>query len=237
METSRIAANLQAVLERIRRAAESCSRDPAEIRLLAVSKTFQADRIEEAVQAGQRFFGENRVQEAFAKAPLLAGRGIAWHLIGPLQSNKVRKAVEVFDVIETVHSFKLAERISRLALETGKVQEVYLQVNIGREPQKSGAPPEEVGQLAQRIEGLQGLRLAGLMAIPPYLRDPEASRAYFRSLAQLRAQAEQSSGVGLPGLSMGMSHDFEAAIEEGATLVRVGTAIFGPRRPPNANPA
>ena len=230
MRKSEISSNLDSISSRIRAAAQDCGRDPKGIQLLAVSKTFPPLRIEEAFSAGQLLFGENRIQEALVKIPDLKGLPLRWHFIGHLQSNKVRKAVGLFDVIETVDTEKLARRLDRACGEVQKSLQVYLQVNVGREPQKTGFPAERVPPAVEVFESLPNLKLEGLMAIPPYDRDPEASRPYFREMAQLLEKVNASRAEPLRGLSMGMSHDFEVAIQEGATLVRVGTAIFGPRR-------
>lgn len=229
MRDSSISRNLDQLQQAIRARAQSCSRDPCEISLLAVSKTFAGAAVEEAWQAGQKSFGENRVQEAQEKIPQLTHLDIEWHLIGHLQSNKARRAVELFDVIQTVDSEKIARRIARCAQELGKVQKVYLQVNIGSESQKSGVPLERVARVGEVLSSLPGLELLGLMAIPPYHPDPERSRPYFRRLAELLPVLNSRQQRPIRGLSMGMSHDFEVAIEEGATLLRIGTAIFGPR--------
>ena len=229
MRNSDIARNLAGLQETIQARAIASCRDPSEIQLLAVSKTFPPDTVKQAFQAGQRSFGENRIQEAEQKIPPLNELQIEWHLIGHLQSNKARKAVELFDVIQTVDSQKIARRISRMAEEAGKAQKIYLQVNIGQEQQKFGILPQQTERLCEVIDSLPGLDLLGLMAIPPYHQDPERSRPHFRRLAQLLSSLNSQRSQPLGGLSMGMSHDFQVAIEEGATLLRVGTAIFGPR--------
>jgi pyridoxal phosphate enzyme (YggS family) len=213
--------NLAAVRERIQRAAERAGRDPAEVLLLAVTKVFPASVIREAYDLGLREFGENYVQEFEGKAPELSGiPGARFHLIGHLQSNKSRKAVELFDVIQTVDSPKLARRLN----ESGKPLDVMLEVKLSEEDAKSGAEPGELPALIESVRGCPNLHLLGLMTMPPWSDDPDASRPYFRRLREL---AEQH---GLTQLSMGMSHDLEAAIEEGATCVRIGTALFGKRK-------
>jgi pyridoxal phosphate enzyme (YggS family) len=199
------------------------------VRLLAVSKTFPAEAVDAAAAAGQRLFGENRVQEAAEKIPRVANPGLEWHLIGHLQSNKARRAVELFDVVETVDSERIARSLDRCAAELGKVLPVLLEVNIGEEAQKSGVAVNDVVSLVHCVDNLPHLKLTGLMAIPPFDENPEASRPYFRRLAGLVREAESSLGRALPHLSMGMSHDFQAAVEEGATIVRVGTGVFGVR--------
>lgn len=183
----------------------------------------------EAAQLGQALFGENRVQEAESKIPAVQRPGLEWHLIGHLQSNKVRQAVEIFDVVETVDSEKLARRLNRICEEAGKTLRVFIQVNIGEEEQKSGIDIGDVDGLVKSVGSLDHLELRGLMAIPPFGDDPEESRPYFRRLAVLRDQLEARLGVPLPELSMGMSSDFAVAVEEGATIVRIGTGIFGKR--------
>ena len=212
---------LAAVRDRIARAAERAHRDPAEITLLAVTKIFPAAAIEEAYQLGLREFGENYVQEFEGKAPQVSRlAGARFHLIGHLQSNKSKKAAELFQVIQTVDSAKLARRLN----EAGPALDVMLEVKLSEEDAKSGAGPAELPEIIDAVRQCQNLRLAGLMTMPPWTEDAEASRPFFRRLRQL---AEQH---GLRGLSMGMSHDLETAIEEGATCVRVGTALFGKRK-------
>jgi hypothetical protein len=211
---------LAAVRERIQRAAERAGRDPVQILLLAVTKVFPASVIREAYELGLRDFGENYVQEFEGKAPEVHDlAGVRFHLIGHLQSNKSVKAAELFNVIHTVDTPKLARRLN----EAGRPLEVMLEVKLSPEQAKSGAAPEELAELIESIRGCSNLRLLGLMTMPPWSEDPEASRPYFRRLREL---AEQH---GLPKLSMGMSGDLEVAIEEGSTCVRVGTALFGKR--------
>ena len=227
-----IAENIQRIRERIARTAESCGRRPEEITLLAISKTFPCEAIAEAMKAGIYKFGENRVQEAADKILHFGGTAKPeWHLIGHLQSNKARRAAELFDVIQSVDSAKLAERISQAALEIGKTIPVLLQVDLGNEETKFGAEPDDTGRIIEAISGLKGIRLDGLMTIPPYFENQDDARPYFRRLRELgeKLETEQSGCLGKRHLSMGMSHDFEAAIREGATIVRVGTAIFGTR--------
>ena len=212
---------LAAVRERIGRAAESARRDPAEITLLAVTKLFPAAVVREAYELGLREFGENYVQEFEHKAPEVADlAGARFHLIGHLQSNKSKKAAELFQVIQTVDSPKLARRLN----DAGHALEVMLEVKLSEEEAKSGADPVALAELIQAVRGCGNLRLLGLMTMPPWTEDPEASRPYFRRLRELAGRH------GLRQLSMGMSHDLEAAIEEGATCVRVGTALFGERK-------
>ncbi len=227
-----ISSRLAGVRTRLERAAHMADRDPDDITLIAVSKTKPSSALSEALSAGVLHLGENRVQEAASKKPDVDGTA-QWHLIGPLQRNKVKTALEVFDVIHTLDRHALADRLQLLLNEQwpGRRLPVLLEVNIGLEPQKAGVLPEEVEHLARRVlDDCPNLQLDGLMAIPPFGLDPEASRPYFKTLADLKKELAQRLGLALPSLSMGMSHDFEVAIEEGATMVRVGTAIFGERR-------
>jgi pyridoxal phosphate enzyme (YggS family) len=213
--------SLAAVRERMARAAERVRRDPAEITLLAVTKLFPAKVIREAYELGLREFGENYVREFEEKAPALVDLTDArFHLIGHLQSNKSKKAADLFQVIETVDSPKLARRLN----DAGSALDVMLEVKLSEEEAKSGADPASLAELIEAVRACVNLRLLGLMTMPPWTDDPEASRPYFRRLREL---AERH---GLRQLSMGMSHDLEAAIEEGATCVRVGTALFGERQ-------
>lgn len=230
-EPERVAENLRFARGEIESAARACGRDPSSIRLLAVSKTFPAALIEEAYRAGQTRFGENRVQEAQGKIPRVRVQGLQWHLIGHLQSNKARRAVELFDVIETIDSEKLARKVGAYGQELGTQIKVFIEVNIGEEPQKDGVLPARVPQLARVIEQIPGLQLVGLMALPPYQQDPEKSRPFFRKMRALLDEVSQAGKSPLTELSMGMSHDYRVAIEEGATELRLGTAIFGPRLP------
>ncbi|MFN0085359.1 MAG: YggS family pyridoxal phosphate-dependent enzyme [Blastocatellia bacterium] len=230
-----VAARLAAIEERIAGACRRAGRDRMEVTLVAVSKTVGPERIREAIEAGVRVLGENRVQEAAEKIPLLSLAGSAprpeWHLIGRLQSNKARRAVELFDAIHSVDSLKLGVRLDSLAGEMGKRLRVLVEVNAAGEESKAGVPPGEVLPLCEQLQRLPHLRLRGLMTVPPYLEDPDALRPYFRRMRGLREEARAAGIVGADfrDLSMGMSNDFEAAIEEGATLVRIGTAIFGAR--------
>jgi pyridoxal phosphate enzyme (YggS family) len=227
--TSDLAGRLAAVRQRVDAAARDFGREPSAITLLAVGKTFSAEVVNEAVAAGATDLGENRVQEAVAKKPGVADA--RWHLIGPLQRNKARAALEVFDVIHTVDRFEIADRLQYLLTEHWPERrlEVLLEVNVAVEPQKAGVDPEDAAELLEHALGYDRLSVRGLMAIPPWEEDPEASRPWFRQLRELRDRLESEVGHPLPELSMGMSHDFEVAIAEGSTMVRVGTAIFGPR--------
>jgi pyridoxal phosphate enzyme (YggS family) len=213
--------NVAEVEARIARACERAGRSRDEVALVAVSKTFPADFVDEAIEAGITEVGENRVQEARDKKPLVRGAA-RWHLIGHLQTNKAKDAVKLFDVIQAVDSLDLAEKLAREAGSQGKRLEIMLQVNIGDEPQKSGIARSDVDAIAKKAAALPSLHVIGLMAIPP-IGTPEESRPYFRELRSMR------DALGLRHLSMGMSEDFETAIEEGSTIVRVGRAIFGTR--------
>jgi pyridoxal phosphate enzyme (YggS family) len=224
--------NIRCVQARLTRAAAACGRNPEEITLVAVSKTFPCESISAAVAAGLRNFGENRVQEAESKIPHCPSMPcLTWHMIGHLQSNKAHRAVELFDVIQSVDSVKLAGKLSQACLAFGKNISVFVQADLGLEETKFGAERDEVADIVAAILELQGLHLDGLMTIPPYFEDPERTRPYFVALRELRRSLEQGHPgcLGRGQLSMGMSHDFEVAIQEGATLVRVGTAIFGER--------
>lgn len=219
---------LQAIRDRISAAAQRCGREPAAVELLAVSKTFPVDAIREAVDAGQVLFGENKVQEILAKAPQLPAN-LHWHLIGHLQSNKVRKVLPLVKAIHSVGSLDLARDVDRIAGELGLFPQVYLEVNLGAESSKHGFSAEQVRENLEALYALKRLEIQGLMCIPPFDADAERSRPYFVKLRELREELEQRGGAPLPLLSMGMSHDFEIAVEEGATTVRVGSAIFGDR--------
>ena len=216
-----IRANIEAVEKRIAAACARAGRARDEVRLVAVTKTFPAADVDRAIAAGMTDVGENKVQEAREKSPDVAG-GARWHLIGHLQSNKAKDAVRLFDVIQTVDSVALAEKLGRAADAAGKTQHVLLQINVGREPQKSGADPSAAAELAKQVSAVPSLHLAGLMTIPP-AGEADEMRPYFRELRAMR------DDLGLKELSMGMTDDFEVAIEEGATIIRVGRAIFGAR--------
>ena len=222
--TQDIRANLQAVHERIARACERAGRKPADVLLIAVSKTVEIERIQRAVAAGVNALGENRVQEAKEKVAAL-GRPVPWHLIGSLQTNKSRDAVELFDWVHSVDRAELAHELDRRAHQRGRTVKVLVQVNVGDEPQKGGVLPAELKGLLDAMTSLRNLDVRGLMCIPPATETAEAARPWFKQLRELRDAA------GLEHCSMGMSGDFEVAVEEGATMVRVGTAIFGPRAP------
>lgn len=217
------------VRERIGKAAARAGRSAEEIRLVAVGKTQPPDRIGEAASAGVTSFGENYVQEAEEK--IRAYPGLEWHMVGKLQRNKVRKAVALFSWIQTVDSSRLLSEISRRCAEADTGMPVLLEVNLAGEPGKAGISPGELPGLVESAEALPGVRLAGLMAIPPFFENPEESRPWFARLRKLREDCagRSAAGTGMRELSMGMSHDFEVAVEEGATMVRIGTAIFGSR--------
>jgi PLP dependent protein len=225
-----VADNLSAVQERIAKAAARSGRDPEGVTLVAVTKTVPVGHIREAIEAGQRVFGENRVQEAQAKVQEL-GRGVQWHLIGHLQRNKVKFVCDLFDVIHSVDSFPLAQDINARAARHSMVMPILIQVNIGDETTKSGVDASETLALVRRVATLPHVAVKGLMCVPPAVEIVEHARPYFVQLRTLAAQIERERlpNVAMAELSMGMSHDFEVAIEEGATMVRVGSAIFGPR--------
>ncbi|HKX27043.1 MAG TPA: YggS family pyridoxal phosphate-dependent enzyme [Blastocatellia bacterium] len=221
--------------QRIAAACARAGRSESEVTLVGVTKTVPPAMIKAAVEAGVRVIGENRVQEAAAKLSELAAlrdsTPFEWHLIGHLQSNKARRAVELFDQVQSVDSLKLAERLNQTAGEAGKRLPVMIEVNLAAEQSKAGLQPGEVLPICERCDKLSNLELKGLMTVPPYLENPEEVRPFFRRLRELRDQAQRAGIVGrhFKDLSMGMSHDFEVAIEEGATLIRIGTAIFGER--------
>jgi PLP dependent protein len=229
-----IAENIAAVRERIATAARRAGRNADEVTLMAVSKTLPAERIREAYRAGQRLFGENRVQEFIGKVGELRElAGAEWHMIGHLQSNKATAAVEIFDAIDSVDSLKLAQKLNAAAGHGGKKFGVLIEVNVGGEAVKSGVAPEsrELEEILGAAGSLDNLEIRGLMTIPPFTEDPQGARRYFRKLREVRdgMVRRRLASVGMDVLSMGMSHDFEVAIEEGSTCVRVGTAIFGER--------
>jgi len=226
-----IAARLTALTSRIRTAAAAAGRSAGEIRLVAASKTFPPPAIREAVAAGVSDIGENYIQEARDKCAALQGTPVRWHFIGHLQTNKAKYAVRMFDLIHTVDSYRLALELDRCAQKINKVQAVLIQVNLAGEASKSGVAPEEALPLIRRAAALEHIAVKGLMTLPPYFNAPEKVRPFFAALRRLRDRiaAEQLETTGLQELSMGMTGDFEAAVAEGATLVRIGTAIFGER--------
>jgi pyridoxal phosphate enzyme (YggS family) len=228
-----IGENVRSIREKVAWAAAKCGRSPDEIAILAISKTFPKESIIQAAKAGLRQFGENRVQEAEGKIPCLAGiPGLEWHLVGHLQTNKAKRAVELFNLIHSLDSVKLAVKLNQASLEIGKILSVLLQVDLAGEETKYGAETGQIREMVDAVSGLKGLMLNGLMTIPPYLEDPEKVRPYFAKLREIRddLESEQPGCLGMKHLSMGMSHDFEQAIMEGATIVRIGTAIFGLRQ-------
>jgi PLP dependent protein len=226
--------NVPQIRERIAAAARRAQRRPEEISLMAVTKTFPPERIREAYDAGLRLFGENRVQEFAGKTGALADLSDAdWHMIGHLQTNKAAKAAELFAAVDSVDSLRLAQKINASAQQLGKKLSVLIEINVGGEEAKTGIAPEssELDEILRAALGLEHLILRGLMTIPPFTEDPEGARPYFRRLREVRDQiaAKRLPAVQMDVLSMGMSHDFEVAIEEGSTCVRLGTAIFGER--------
>ena len=225
--------NIASIRDRIAAAACRAGRQPEDIALMAVSKTFPAERIRDAYDSGLRLFGENRVQEFAGKTDSLRDLHTAeWHLIGHLQTNKAAKAVELFAAVDSVDSLRLAQKLNASAQQLGKKLKVLIEINVGGEAAKSGVAPEsrELEELLSAAPELEHLEFRGLMTIPPFNDDPQEARPYFRKLRDLRDQiARRLTGFNMRELSMGMSHDFEVAIEEGSTCVRVGTAIFGER--------
>lgn len=221
---------LENVKDRINKTALKCGRDPESIHLVAVSKTISANRIREAIKAGVTTLGENYVQEARNKFNVLGTLPVSWHFIGHLQSNKAKYAVRLFDLIHSVDSLKLAHELNKQASKVNKIQDILIQINISKEPSKSGSDIQNAANLIKDIVLLENVSVKGLMAMPPFFNNPEKARPYFTALRDLRDQIENVlPEVVLNELSMGMTGDFEVAIEEGATLVRIGTAIFGER--------
>jgi pyridoxal phosphate enzyme (YggS family) len=229
-----LAARFTDVQARVAAAARSCGREPQEVTLIAISKTHPASLINSLVELGATDLGENRVQEAEEKIAEVGRTSARWHLVGHLQANKARRALTLFDVIHSLDSIDLGRRLDRLCGEMGRQSlSLLIQVDLGQEETKSGIDEHELPQLAETVQQLERLELIGLMTLPPFFDDPEQARPYFRRLRELR---DELAGAGVFGkrageLSMGMTHDFEVAIEEGATMVRIGTAIFGEREP------
>ena len=225
--------NLKSIYRRMLRTAERVDRDPNDVKLVVVTKTIDFERIKEAIEYGVRVFGENRVQEAEKKiAECRAQRAdcnVQWHMVGHLQKNKAKTAVRLFDLIHSLDSIELARELNKYAEKAGKIQRVLIQVKLLEEETKHGVSKEGLMDLIEAVKGMKHLRLEGLMTMPPYFDDPEMARPYFRALRELRDKAVRA-GYELPELSMGMTHDFVVAIEEGATIVRIGTGIFGERR-------
>ena len=226
-----LTANLETIRQRIKAACDRADREPNSITLLAVSKTHPPETIKTAADLGLIFFGENKIQEAKAKIPLCQGK-LRWHFIGHLQSNKCRDAVELFEMIQSVDSLNLAREISKRAEQAAKQMPVLLEVNVAGEASKFGYSPGKLSAELKELNSLPRITVQGLMTVPPFAIEPEKSRPHFRRLRELKSQCEEILGAPLPQLSMGMSGDFETAIEEGSTLIRVGTALFGPRAKP-----
>jgi len=229
-----LADRLTAVRQRITTAAQSAGRDPSAIQLVAVSKTFPIEAVQEAYVAGQRVFGENRVQEGLEKIAIFNPPDIRWHLLGHLQTTKAKKAAPAFAMIQSVDSVELLQRLDRAAVEAGATTELLIQIDLAHEATKFGVRPEDAGAIFEAAATCQAARVVGLMTLPPMAETPEDARPWFRQLRQLR---DQWASDGVPAsmlreLSMGMSGDFEVAVQEGATIVRVGTAIFGGRAYP-----
>jgi pyridoxal phosphate enzyme (YggS family) len=222
---------LGSVKDRIKKAAMDCGRNPDSVRLITVSKTVSPAIVQEAIEAGATILGENYVQEARDKISTLSNSETRWHFIGHLQSNKAKYAVKLFDLIHSVDSFKLARELNKQAQKSGKVQQILIQVNISREETKSGISVNETADLITEISRFENLAIKGLMTMPPFFNQPDRARPFFAALRNLRDQIGDKAipGVSLDQLSMGMTGDFEVAIAEGATMVRVGTAIFGER--------
>lgn len=219
------------IRERMRRAAVACHRDPDSVKLVAVTKTVSTERVLEGIQAGISILGENYVQEAQKKIEALKSYPVSWHFIGHLQSNKARHAIGLFDLIHSVDSFKLAKELDKRAKAAAKIQKILIQVNISGEETKSGIDPVQTLQLVRDIGALEHLSVRGLMTMPPFFNAPERVQPYFRALKELQNRIREAAPptVMMEELSMGMSGDFETAVQEGATLVRIGTSIFGRR--------
>lgn len=230
MPVINIEKNLREVRRRMAEAAERAGRNPAQIDLVAITKTISLPLIREAIKAGQRLFGENKVQEARGKIEALRSEA-RWHMVGHLQTNKAKDAAQLFELIHSVDSLHLAEELDRRCQQLGIIKDILVQVNISGEESKHGAASAEAVELVKKISALRNLKIRGLMTIPPFSTAAEDSRPYYRQLLKIRKMIAEAGfqGVGMEILSMGMSGDYEVAIEEGATLIRVGTAIFGPR--------
>ena len=223
-----LADNLEKIHQRIRVACERAGRNPDSVTLLAVTKTQPPEVVQSASKLGLILFGENKVQEAKAKIPLCPGN-LRWHMIGHLQSNKCRDAVELFKMIQSVDNLSLAQEINRRAEQAARTMPVLMEVNVAGEASKFGYRPEQLLAELKELNALPRIEIHGLMTVPPWSAEAEKARPHFRRLREIKAQCEQTLGAPLPHLSMGMSGDFEIAIEEGATMVRIGTALFGPR--------
>ena len=229
-----LADNLNSIQQRIASACDRAGREPGSVTLLAVTKAQPPEIIDEAARIGLTLFGENKMQEAKAKMPLCSGR-LRWHFIGHLQTNKCRDAVEWFEMIQSVDSLRVAEEIHRRAEQAGKRMPILLEVNLAGEASKFGYRPEQLLAELPKLNALNRLEIHGLMTVPPWTPEAETVRPVFRRMRELKAQCEQALGAPLLHLSMGMSGDFEVAIEEGATMVRIGTALFGTRPKPQPN--
>jgi len=223
---------IEQVKKRIKDTAEACKRPMASIRLVAVSKTMPAEVVKDAIEAGISDLGENYIQEAKEKINALAAYPVTWHFIGHLQSNKAKYAVRLFDLIHSVDSLKLAQELNKYAQKNDKIQAILIQVNVAKEVSKSGVYVEDTVQLLKEVSRLENIAVKGLMTMPPFFNAPEKVRPYFTALREFRDQIKMEAipNISMDELSMGMTGDFEAAIEEGATIVRIGTAIFGDRR-------
>jgi len=221
--------NIETIRKQITQTALACGRDPETITLIGVSKRKSADTVSKAIAAGSSHLGENYIQEAMDKIDILGKESACWHFIGHLQSNKARFAVQYFEYIHTVDTIKLAREIDKQAAKIGKIQKIFLQINIAQEGTKSGAVEQEAVSLAREFALFENLSLEGLMCMPPFFDDPQDARIYFKKLRLIQRQIQTTGMEKLVHLSMGMSNDFHVAIEEGATMVRVGTAIFGSR--------
>ena len=223
--------NFETINRQIIETADKCNRLPEKINLIAVSKRKSAKTIMEAIKAGARHFGENYIQEAVEKIDIIADDSITWHFIGHLQSNKARFAVQYFEYIHTVDKLKLAKEINKQAKKIDKIQKILVQINIGEEMTKSGARIENTIELVEKIQGFDNISVQGLMCMPPYFTDPEKARNYFKQLLEIQKEIKNKNfdNIAMTHLSMGMSNDFKVAIEEGSTMVRVGTSIFGSR--------
>ncbi len=228
MERSEIVSNLETVRQKVAKAARRSGRSSSAVELLVVSKTWPAEVVSHVVESGQELLGENKLQEAELKMPDLPP-AVKWHFIGRLQRNKARKALVLFDAIHSVDSLRLAGHLSRIAGEMGKTAKIFLQVNLDHEESKGGFSASQLRKDLPELLAMPHLHVAGLMSIPPAVDHAEKARGSFRKLREFRDSLEGDAGVKIKGLSMGMSHDFEVAIEEGATIVRVGSSIFGPR--------
>jgi pyridoxal phosphate enzyme (YggS family) len=230
IKMSSIAENLKAVENRIEQAAKRAKRNPSGIKLVAVSKIIPIPLIKEGIEAGIKILGENRVQEAKEKIESL-GRIVEWHMVGHLQRNKVKHIFDMFDMVHSLDSLPLAQEINKEGMKRNRTMKVLIQVNVAGEETKSGLPLEELIPTLKQMAPFKHISIRGLMTMPPFFSDPERARAFFRELQRLAGEVEREGieGVSMEEFSMGMSHDYEIAIEEGATMVRVGTAIFGPR--------